>query len=187
MKKFLLFICLMFICNSAMASDIPYINSIPYVEYKDEIKLNKIHTYSMVENEIYVIKNVYKFNSLASQLGLPYEYIIKNNSNKTLYLKGCITKKDFWNRDLNKKHGKRWANMAKATLRNNKSYIPVYGSVIGYDADKEKNAFIRDLPKNKELKTGDSIRILALGSLLDNIQNMRFIFVDDGNEFSIEF
>lgn len=51
----------------------------------------------------------------------------------------------------------------------------------------KKNPYWRDFPKNYTIKSGESLRILAMGLDLDKVQNLTFIFEDNGEEVKIEF
>lgn len=163
MKKTILLLALMLTFNTAQAREIKYINCIPYKEYKKEIKLKNINNSTFeIMHGVTVIKNNYQFKLIAKKIGTPTEYIITNNSEANLTLVGVISGKKCYNRDLNREHTKRIIPMAKACFTTWYFYVPYVNLVPAVMSDVEKNKFIRDFPKNKIIKSGESLRILCI-------------------------
>ena len=117
--------------------------------------------------------------------GNPYEYVITNNTDKDLLLKGVdsdyhanknITRKSHWTR-VNARYLKYW-----------QTYIPFIDDYHGFKSTREQTPYLYDFPKNYTIKKGENIRILAMGLHLDKIQNVTFIFNNlDGIEMKINF
>lgn len=186
MKKIIYLLCLSFlICNPAFSAvDIPWINTIPYKPYTEEIKLDKTLTDIYNKNGIKIEKNVYKFEYVY-KLGIPYEYIISNNTGEDLFLKG-VDSDYHTNKNITRKS--HWCRMIPRSMKTWQIWVPIYGVYYGFfKMDLEKNSYIRDFPKNYTLKSGESLRILAMGLKLDEIQKLKFIFTNNNNDFSIEF
>lgn len=83
-----------------------------------------------------------------------------------------------------------WCRMGFRSLKYFKNWqfwVPGYDIFYGAKIDYEKNPYWRDFPKNYTIKSGESLRILAMGLDLDKVQNLTFIFEDNGEEVKIEF
>lgn len=179
MKKIFLLAFLFFVSNPCFSAiDIKGINAWPYKPYKGEINLERTGNSFYDKDGISIVKNIYKFK-YGYKLGIPYEYILKNNTDNDLLLKGVDS--DYHvNKNITRK-----SHMCRMCWRVSKHwqvYMPINDHI-----DSEKNPYWVDFPKNYMIKKGDSIRILALGLKLDEIQKLTFIFNNNGQEFSIEF
>lgn len=163
MKKAILLLALMLTFNTVQAREIKYINCIPYKEYKKEIKLkNTVNDTFEIMPKVMVTKNVYQFKLAAKKIGSPIEYIITNNSESDLTLVGIVSEKKYYNRDVNRQHSSRLLPMAKACFTTWYFYVPYVNLIPAIMSDAEKNKFIRDFPKNKVIKSGESLRILCI-------------------------
>ena len=186
MKKILCLLGLLsIISNPVMAKDLPYITNIPYRPYTKEIKLNKIDTQNMENSIVMIEKNKFAFKYVA-KMGYGYEYIIINNTENDITLKG-VNSKEFYNEDLSNNSNKPLKNITKAIFTTGKIWIPFYGIYYGSKCDMEKNSFIRDFPENKTLKAGESIRILASSTSEYENPIAEFIFIIDDEEKTISF
>ena len=184
MKKILYLLLALFLINPAYAAvDIKWINAMPYEPYTKKINLEKIKTDFYEKNGIKIEKNVYKFEYVP-KTGIPYEYILTNNTGNDLFLKG-IDSDYFANKNITRKS--HWTRMCARCLKHGKMYIPFYSIGYGIKCDKEKNPYWLDFPKNYTIKNGESLRVLAMGLKMEEIQNLIFIFTDNGKEFKIEF
>jgi hypothetical protein len=163
MKKTILLLALMLTFNTAQAGEIKYINCIPYKEYKKEIKLkNTSNNTFEIMKDVTVTKNNYQFKLIAKKIGVPTEYIITNNSKTDLTLIGVISAKKYYNRDMNREHAKRIVPIAKACFTTWYFYVPYVNLIPAVMSDVEKAKFVRDFPKNKIIKSGESLRILCI-------------------------
>lgn len=188
MKKiYLLLTLILFELPVYSMPEIPYINCYPYKEYKKDINLTKTYNSQFNNSRLEITKNVYDFSCILKKTSKPYEFLVKNISDTPICLLGCISDRDYWNRDMNRKHGSRWGTISKSTFTNGPSYIPVYGCAVGANADKEKYPFIRDFPKKIIIEPSKTIRILAIGNNKDKIQAITFVFKQDNEEFKINF
>ena len=187
MKKIFVFLFLLLCISPANAAvDIKGINTMPYKPYDKEIKMEKIQSDFYEKNGIKIEKNVYKFE-YAYKLGVPYEYVVTNNTEHDLFLKGVDS--DYHaNKNITRKS--HWCRMSFRTFKyfaNWQYWVPVYDFVSSAKIDKEKNPYWRDFPKNYTIKKGEKLRILAMGLNLDEIQKLTFIFEENAEEFKIEF
>jgi hypothetical protein len=186
MKKLIISLTLLLLANAAaMAKDIPYITNIPYREYKKEINLNKIDTKNFKNDLVEIEKNKFEFNYI-QKMGYGYEYILTNNTDKDIILKG-INSNEFYNEDLSNESNKPLKNLAKAAYTSGKTYIPVYGIYYGIRCDFEKNSFIRDFPENKTIKAGEKIRILASSTKEFENPQAEFVLLVDEKEEKVVF
>lgn len=186
MKKFLVLLSVLFIVNPCFSAvDINGINVMPYQPYEKKINLEKTSNAIYNKNNIKIEKNVYKFEH-AYKLGIPYEYVITNNTGKDLYLKG-IDSEYHANKNITRKS--HWTRMCIREMKYWQFWVPLYDLfyMTAHPIDYEKNPYWRDFPKNYTIKSGESLRILALGLDLDKVQNLTFIFEDNGQEVKIEF
>ena len=190
MKKFTTLVVMALLaiacCNSANAAvDIKWINTMPYEPYNGKIALEKVQSEIFNQNGIKIEKNVYKFEH-AYKIGIPYEYIITNQTSKDLLLKG-IDSKYHANKNITRKS--HWCRMMGRELKYWQVWVPFYSLVyqVNHPIDYEKNPYWRDFPKNYTIKSGETLRILAMGLKMDEIQKLIFIFDDNGQELKIEF
>lgn len=181
MKKIILTLALLMICNTAQARDIKWINCIPYKEYKKEIKLEKIETTSADFEKINIEKNSYNFKYICKKMGIPQEYFITNNTGEDLILTGIYGNKKYFNRDLERKTSKRLKPMFKACFTTWYFYLPYVGIIPAAMSDVEKNKFIKDFPKNITIKEGEKIRILCIEMEKDS--RLQFVFENKKVEF----
>lgn len=186
MQKGLVFIvlamCLLCTHPANAAVDIKWINTMPYEPYEQSIDLQKTQSDVYDKNGIKIEKNVYKFE-YATKVGIPYEYVLTNNTGNDLFLKG-IDSDYHANKNITRKS--HWTRMCIRAFKQGKIYIPFYGIVYGFNCDKEKNPYWRDFPKNYTIKAGETLRILAMGLNVDEIQKLMFIFEENSKEFKIE-
>lgn len=184
MKKIFVFLLMLLCISPANAAiDIKWINTMPYEPYGKEIEMQKIQSDFYEKNGIKIEKNVYKFE-FAYKLGVPYEYVITNNTGNDLSLKG-VDSEYHANKNITRKS--HWTRMCIRSFRYWQTYIPIYGLINGAKTDLEKNPYWRDFPKNYTIKKGEKLRILAMGLNLDEIQKLTFIFEKNAEEFKIEF
>ena len=184
MKKiFVLLFMLLCVAPANAAIDIKWINTMPYEPYNEEIEMLKTQSDIYNKNGIKIEKNLYKF-IYATKIGIPYEYVITNNTGKDLFLKG-IDSDYHANKNITRKS--HWTRMFFRGFKQAELYIPIYGFAYAPNLDREKNPFWRDFPKNYTIKKGEKLRILAMGLKMDEIQKLIFIFDDNGQEFKIEF
>lgn len=175
MKNILIIIMLIGLAAPAFAAVDTWFNTNPYKKYDKSIQLQKLHSDVYDKDGIKIEKNMYKFEYSYKE-GNPYEYIITNNTDQDLLLKGVdseyhanknITRKSHWTR-VNARYLKYW-----------QTYIPLVGEYNGVKGDIEKNPYLYDFPKNYTIKKGESLRILAMGLDLNRIQSVTFIFKDN--------
>lgn len=186
MKKLLLCLGLFgFLCMPVIAKDVPYITNFPYKPYTKEIKLNKIDNQTMQNDLVSIEKNKFEFKYVP-KMGHAYEYVIVNNTQNDIILKG-VNSKEFYNEDLSNDSNKPLKNMTKNILKTGKMWIPLYGNYYAVRCDLEKNSFIRDFPENKTLKVGESIRILASATHEFDNPIAEFVFIVDNEEKSVSF
>ena len=115
MKKIIIsFTLLLFVNAVVMAKDMPYITNIPYRENKKEIKLNKIDTNNFKNDLVEIEKNKFEFNYI-QKMGYGYEYILTNNTDKDIILKG-VNSNEFYNEDLSNESNKPLKNLARVFL-----------------------------------------------------------------------
>lgn len=184
MKKIVIVLSLLtFICTQASAAIDTWFNTNPFKQHDGEIKLNKIYSDVYDKDGINIQKNLFKFKYSYKE-GRPYEYIIINNTNKDLLLKGVdsdyhvnknITRQSHWTRP-NVRYYKYW-----------QSYVPFVDDYHGMRSQIEQQPYLYDFPKDYTIKTGDSLRILAMGLDMKKIQTLVFIFDNNGQELKIEF
>lgn len=186
MKKLVLVFACLILSMPCYAKGIPYITSIPYKPYNKEITLNKINSQSIEDNKILITKNKYDFDK-AKLLGKAYEYVILNNTNSDIVLKGVLAK-EFFNRDINGDRNNLYKNMMNVAASDCwRAIIPIYAQVYAAQIDIEKNPFIRCFPKEYQVKNGETIRILSSAPLdIDNPQ-ANFIFQINDKEQIIKF
>ena len=168
-----------------MAANIPYVTNIPYREYKKEIKLEKIATDTFKNDILTIEKNKYQFKYIP-KLGYGYEYCITNNTDKDIIIKG-IKAVDFYNEDISDKSNKPLKNIMKSSTTTGKIYIPLYGLYYATRCDLEKNSFLRDFPKNKAIKAGKSLKILASATEEQKNPVAEFVLLINGEETSVSF
>ncbi|MBR2526578.1 hypothetical protein IKE67_08960 [bacterium] len=186
MKKLIISLALFLLANAgAMAKDIPYITNLPYKENNKEINLNKIDTKNFKNDLIEIEKNKFEFNYI-QKMGYGYEYILTNNTDKDIILKG-INSNEFYNEDLSNESNKPLKNLAKAAYTSGETYIPLYGLYFSVKCDLEKNSFIRDFPENKTIKAGEKIRILASSTKEFENPQAEFVLLVDEKEEKIIF
>ncbi|MBQ2391398.1 MAG: hypothetical protein II306_06475 [Clostridia bacterium] len=186
MKKIIIsFTLLLFVNAVVMAKDMPYITNIPYRENKKEIKLNKIDTNNFKNDLVEIEKNKFEFNYI-QKMGYGYEYILTNNTDKDIILKG-VNSNEFYNEDLSNESNKPLKNLARASFTSGQIYIPIYGLYYSVKCDLEKNSFIRDFPENKTIKAGEKIRILASSTKEFENPQADFILLINGKEEKIAF
>lgn len=187
MKRFLLvFFMLLFSSTQAFSFHITGINSFPYEYYSGPImdnSLKKQFTSETVYNGIKIVKNIYAFDE-AYKFGLPYEFIITNNTKLEISLLGVI-QQDFLNRDYN--NSSNWFRMRLRYLKYWQSYVPIYDLIHGGTMSVERYPFGLDFPVDYNLLPQESVRILAIGLNLKDIQKLLFLFEQKGEKFSIEF
>ena len=186
MKKILVLFGLLFFVNPDFSAvDIKGINTMPYEPYDKKITLEKQQSDILNQNGIKIEKNVYKFEH-AYKLGVPYEYIITNQTGKDLYLKG-IDSEYHANKNITRKS--HWCRMMWREMKYWQLWMPFYSFIyqVDHPIDFEKNPYWRDFPKNYTLKNGETLRILAMGLEMDKIQKLTFIFEENSEEFKIEF
>ena len=186
MKKFFDLLSFLIFANPCFSAvDIKWINTMPYEPYEKQINLEKTSNAIYNKNNIKIEKNVYKFEH-AYKLGIPYEYVITNNTAKDLFLKG-VDSEYHANKNITRKS--HWTRMGVRCFKYWQLYVPIYSLFYDVDhpIDYEKNPYWRDFPKNYTIKSGESLRILAMGLDLDKVQNLTFIFEDNGEEVKIEF
>lgn len=187
MKRFLVLLSFIFFANPAFSAvDIKWINTMPYEPYNKPIILERLQSTIYNQKNIKIEKNIYKFE-YAYRLGIPYEYVIINNTGKDLFLKGVDSE---YHANKNITRRSHWCRMGFRSFKYFKNWqfwVPGYDIFYGAKIDYEKNPYWRDFPKNYTIKPGESLRILAMGLHLDKIQNLTFIFEDNGEEIKIEF
>ena len=184
MKKIFILAVILLISGSVFASIDTWFNTNPRKDYEKEITLQKVQSDVYDKDGIKIEKNVFKFDYSYKE-GIPYEYIITNNTEQDILLKGVdseyhanknITRKSHWTR-VNVRNLKYW-----------QTYIPFIDDYHGFKSTREQTPYLYDFPKNYTIKKGENIRILAMGLHLDKIQNVTFIFNNlDGNEMKINF
>ena len=183
MKKILLLALIAFVAAPSFAAVDTWFNTNPYKKYDESINLEKVFSDTYDKDGIKIEKNMFKFKYSYKE-GNPYEYIITNNTEKDLFLKGVdseyhanknITRKSHWTR-VNARYLKYW-----------QTYIPFVAEYNGIHGDMEKTPYLYDFPKNYNLKPDDTIRILATGLDMDKVQSVTFIFNDNEDEFRITF
>ncbi len=184
MKKFLLFFTAILFsaisCNAAI--DIKYINCMPAEIMpltQENITLEPVSTKETEFKDINIKKTQYKFEK-AYKLGIPFEYIVTNNSNTDIVLNG-IDSDWFANKNIHRKS--HWNRMSSRIFKYKELYIPFYNlSLIGID--KEKNAWWADFPKNVTIKKGEYLKVKSMGLDFKNENKLRFIF-KNGEEIEL--
>ncbi len=175
MKKIFILIAVLFISAPAFASIDTWFNTNPYKQYDKAITLQKMYNDVYDKDGIKIEKNMFKFEYSYKE-GVPYEYIITNNTDDDLLLKGVdsdyhanknITRKSHWTR-VNVRNLKYW-----------QTYVPFIDDYYGLKSTIEQNPFLLDFPKDYKIKKGETLRILAMGLRMNAIQNLTFIF--EGN------
>ena len=184
MKKIFVLIAALLISAPAFAAIDTWFNTNPYKNYDKEITLQKIHNDVYEKDGIKIEKNIFKFDYSYKE-GVPYEYILTNNTDQDLLLKGVdsdyhanknITRKSHWTR-VNVRNLKYW-----------QTYVPFVDDYYGFKSTREQTPYLYDFPKNHTLKKGENLRILAMGLHLYKMQNLTFIFNDsNGNDLKITF
>lgn len=187
MKRFLfVFLALLFSSTQTFCLHMTGVNSYPYEYYSGPImdnNLKKQSTFETVINGVIIVKNIYVFNS-AYKFGKPYEYIITNNTKREINLSGVV-QQNFLNRDI--RNSSNWFKMRLRYFKYWQSYVPLYDLIHGGNMSIERYPFVLDFPVDYNLSPGESLRILAMGLDLDKVQNLTFIFEDNGEEVKIEF
>ena len=183
MKKILLLFLMTFIVTPSFAAIDTWFNTNPFKQHKEEINLKKIYSDIYDKDGINIKKNLFQFKYSYKE-GRPYEYLITNNTDSDLFLKGVdseyhanknITRKSHWTR-VNVRYYKYWH-----------TYVPFADDYFGARSTIEQKPYLYDFPKNYTIKPGDSLRILAMGLELKKIQTLTFIFENNGQELKIEF
>lgn len=185
MKKTIINLFLVLSISSNAYANVPYITNLPYRENNKEIKLEKLVNDNFKNDIVNIEKNKFKFKYM-TRLGYAYEYVITNNSENDIILKG-INSAEFYNEDYTKDSNKPLKNITKASLQSGKIYIPFYGIYYACRCDFEKNSFIRDFPKDKIIKPGGKFRILASSTLHYENPQAEFVFVINDNEEAVTF
>ena len=175
MKKIFAIMILMITSIPAFGAIDTWFNTNSYQEYDKSIELKKVFSDVYDKDGIKIEKNMFKFQYSYKE-GNPYEYVITNNTDKDLLLKGVdsdyhanknITRKSHWTR-VNARYLKYW-----------QTYIPLIVEYNGVKGDIEKTPYLYDFPKNYVIKKGESLRILAMGLDIDKVQSVTFIFDGD--------
>ena len=184
MKKIFILLAILFTSTSAFAAIDTWFNTNPHKSYDKTIELQKIYNDTYDKDGIKIEKNIFKFDYSYKE-GVPYEYIVTNNTDKNLLLKGVdsdyhanknITRKSHWSR-VNVRNLKYW-----------QTYVPFLDDYYGFKSTKEQTPYLYDFPKNYTLQKGETLRILAMGLKLNEIQNLTFIFEkDDKQDLKINF
>lgn len=188
MKKIIILLILFLFSNPAFAIiDVYGLNLRPYKPYRKQISLKKLYTTNFKNEKIEIIKNLYQFEYAASNLGIPYEYLIKNNTNETLLLKGIESDTYFYNRDINKKHSKRFLPMAKARMESPEMLLPCYKCYYDIITEVERHPFSLDFPKNYTIHPGNTLRILCIGMDKNRELGLVLIFEKNGIEEQVGF
>lgn len=167
--------------SMVLAKDIKYINTYPYTPYKKEIKLERTHSTKRDFQYGTITKNVYIFDYVTKKMGKACEYIINNDTNGDVLLVGVVGGKSYANRDLNKENSARFLELLKAFYKTWYTYIPFVNVYYGLRTDIEKNKFLRDFPKNKKIKSGESLRVLCIE--VEENSRLKFMFEDLEAEF----
>ena len=184
MKKIFILAVILLISKPVFASIDTWFNTNPHKSYNKEITLQKVQNDCYDKNGIKIEKNVFKFNYSYKE-GVPYEYIVSNNTNQDLLLKG-IDSDYYANKNITRKS--HWTRVNVRNLKYWQTYVPFIDDYHGYKSTKEQIPYLYDFPKDYTIKKGESIRILAMGLYLDKIQNVTFIFENkDGDEIKITF
>lgn len=184
MKKIFILFAVFFISAPAFAAIDTWVNTNPYKKYDKEITLKKLYSDVYEKDGIKIEKNMFKFKYSYKE-GVPYEYIITNNTGSDIVLKGVdsdyhanknITRKSHWTR-VNVRYYKYWH-----------TYVPFVDDYYGAKSMIEQKPYLYDFPKNYMLKNGENIRILAMGLHLDKVQYLTFIFDSkDGEDLQVIF
>ena len=184
MKKIFILIALMFISAPAFASIDTWFNTNPCKHYDKAITLQKIHNDIYDKNGIKIEKNIFKFEYSYKE-GVPYEYVVTNNTDKDLVLKG-IDSDYYANKNITRKS--HWTRVNVRNLKYWQTYVPFIDDYYGLKSTLEQNPYLYDFPKDYTIKKGENLRILAMGLYLDKIQDLTFIFEDNnGNDLKITF
>lgn len=188
MKKTILILIIFLFANPAFAIiDVYGLNLKPYKPYTKQITLKKLYTVNLKTNEIEITKNLYNFEYAMSNLGIPHEYLIKNNTNETLLLKGVKTNKEFYNRDMDKNHAKRFLPMGYARMQSPELLLPGYKSYYSIISDVERYPFSLDFPKNYKISPRNTLRILCIGMDKNRESGLVLIFEKNGIEQQVGF
>ena len=184
MKKIFILIAVMFISAPAFASIDTWFNTNPYKQYDKAITLQKIHNDIYDKNGIKIEKYIFKFEYSYKE-GVPYEYVVTNNTDKDLVLKG-IDSDYYANKNITRKS--HWTRVNVRNLKYWQTYVPFIDDYYGLKSTLEQNPYLYDFPKDYTIKKGENLRILAMGLYLDKIQDLTFIFEDNnGNDLKITF
>ena len=115
MKKIFILAVILLISKPVFASIDTWFNTNPRKDYEKEITLQKVQSDVYDKDGIKIEKNVFKFDYSYKE-GIPYEYIITNNTEQDILLKGVdsdyhanknITRKSHWTR-VNVRYYKYW-------------------------------------------------------------------------------
>ena len=183
MKKILALITIFFVAVPAFAAIDTWFNTNPYKSYDKEITLQKVCNDIYNKDGIKIEKNVFKFDYSYKE-GVPYEYILTNNTDNDLILKG-IDSDYYANKNITRKS--HWTRVNVRNLKYWQTYLPFVDDYHGFKSTTEQTPYLYDFPKNYTIKKGESLRILAMGLYLDKIQSLTFIFDDNNKEFKIVF
>lgn len=184
MKKIFILIAMLVISMPSFAAIDTWFNTNPYKKYEGEISLKKMFSEVYDKDGIKIEKNMYRFD-YSNKEGVPYEYIVTNNTSGDLLLKG-IDSDYHANKNITRKS--HWTRVNVRSLKYWQTYVPFMDDYYGFKSSKEQTPYLYDFPKNYTIKKGENLRILAMGLHLNKIQNLTFIFSDsNGDEFEINF
>ena len=184
MKKIFVLIAVLFTQVSAFAAIDTWFNTNPRKEYDKVITLQKTSSDTYDKDGIKIEKNVFKFDYSYKE-GIPYEYIVTNNTEDDLLLKGIDSD---YHANKNIKRKSHWTRVNVRNLKYWQTYVPFVDDYYGYLSTVEQTPFLHDFPKNYILKKGENLRLLAMGLHLDRIQDLTFIFDNnEGNDLKITF
>lgn len=183
MKKIFILIAFMLISLPSFAAVDTWFNTNPYKAYDKSIELQKVYNDSYDKDGIKIEKNMFKFQYSYKE-GNPYEYVVTNNTDRDLLLKG-IDSDYHANKNITRKS--RWTRVNARYIKYWQTYIPLVAEYNGVKGDIEKTPYLYDFPKNYTLKKGESLRILAMGLDLDRIQSLTFIFENGDEDLKISF